>query len=224
MLVSSGRSGRPWQGREEPPPPEERPRCDPTCYLCPRNARAGGERDPDYGATFAFTNDFAALQPDAPETTFRVGSAPRDRRGPERPGDLLLAAPRSGPWVDGRRVRPRGRRRVGRRDRRVGRAIPVGPGLREPRRGDGRLKPAPARPDLGGERPCRGRRRWRTCRSAHTTPCRGHGCSSTTRVRSAAARGSSATATIGWRWSRSGPHGRSRHCWCRTARLRAWPT
>ena len=35
---------------------------DPGCYLCPGNARAGGARNPDYEATFVFTNDFAALE------------------------------------------------------------------------------------------------------------------------------------------------------------------
>ena len=39
---------------------------DPDCYLCPGNARAGGVRNPDYGGTFVFANDFAALLPDAP--------------------------------------------------------------------------------------------------------------------------------------------------------------
>ena len=43
---------------------------------------------------------------------------------------------------------PRGHRRVGRADAELGR-LPLGPGVREPRRGDGRLEPAPARPDLG---------------------------------------------------------------------------
>ena len=40
---------------------------DPDCYLCPGNARAGGARNPQYTSTFVFTNDFAALEPNAPE-------------------------------------------------------------------------------------------------------------------------------------------------------------
>jgi UDPglucose--hexose-1-phosphate uridylyltransferase len=43
-----------------------RPAYDPTCYLCPGNERAGGNRNPQYEATFVFTNDFSALLPDAP--------------------------------------------------------------------------------------------------------------------------------------------------------------
>src|SRR5215510_13619534 len=67
VLVSAGRDRRPWQGGEEPPPSDALPAHDPGCYLCPGNKRAGGERNPEYAATFVFTNDFAALQPDAPE-------------------------------------------------------------------------------------------------------------------------------------------------------------
>ena len=67
MLVSPHRSKRPWQGQVEPPPAEERPAYDPTCYLCPGNLRASGERNPEYPATYVFTNDFAALLPDAPD-------------------------------------------------------------------------------------------------------------------------------------------------------------
>jgi UDPglucose--hexose-1-phosphate uridylyltransferase len=64
VLVSPHRVERPWQGKEESVPPLENPAYDPDCYLCPGNRRAGGERNPDYSGTFAFTNDFAALLPD----------------------------------------------------------------------------------------------------------------------------------------------------------------
>jgi UDPglucose--hexose-1-phosphate uridylyltransferase len=37
---------------------------DPDCYLCPRNVRANGDRNPAYEGTFVFTNDFAALRPE----------------------------------------------------------------------------------------------------------------------------------------------------------------
>lgn len=67
MLVSAGRTDRPWQGSEESPPARVRPEYDPDCYLCPNNERAGGERNPDFKGTFVFTNDFAALHPDTPE-------------------------------------------------------------------------------------------------------------------------------------------------------------
>lgn len=66
VLVSPHRTKRPWQGQVERPPQEARPTYDPTCYLCPGNARAGGRRNPDYTGAFVFTNDFAALLPDTP--------------------------------------------------------------------------------------------------------------------------------------------------------------
>ena len=66
VLVSPHRAKRPWQGQVERPPQDELPHHDPTCYLCPGNARVGGEQNPAYTSTFVFTNDFAALLPDTP--------------------------------------------------------------------------------------------------------------------------------------------------------------
>lgn len=66
VLVSPHRTKRPWQGRQETPASTDRPAHDPTCYLCPGNDRAGGETNPAYEGTYVFTNDFAALLPDAP--------------------------------------------------------------------------------------------------------------------------------------------------------------
>jgi len=71
VLVSPHRTRRPWQGQVERPPQEIRPEYDPTCYLCPGNARAGGNRNPAYESTFVFTNDFAALLPDVPDAPAR---------------------------------------------------------------------------------------------------------------------------------------------------------
>lgn len=66
LLVSPQRTQRPWQGQLEPAQwPESQPH-DPSCYLCPGNERAGGQRNPDYRETFVFTNDFAALVPELP--------------------------------------------------------------------------------------------------------------------------------------------------------------
>jgi UDPglucose--hexose-1-phosphate uridylyltransferase len=62
VLVSPHRAKRPWQGQVEKAEEEKRPQYDPTCYLCPGNTRAGGEHNPDYTGTYAFTNDFAALK------------------------------------------------------------------------------------------------------------------------------------------------------------------
>ena len=66
VLVSANRKARPWRGRREQAPTESAPEYDPGCYLCPGNVRASGQRNPDYDSTFVFTNDFAALTPDAP--------------------------------------------------------------------------------------------------------------------------------------------------------------
>ncbi len=78
VLVSPHRTKRPWQGQHERVAAERRPAYDPQCYLCPGNERAGGLTNPPYDSTFVFTNDFAALMPNAPA----VGHAD---------GDLLAA-------------------------------------------------------------------------------------------------------------------------------------
>ncbi|MDD3313059.1 UDP-glucose--hexose-1-phosphate uridylyltransferase [Pseudodesulfovibrio sp.] len=84
VLVSPHRTRRPWQGQQESPDLESRPAHDPGCYLCPGNRRAGGEVNPDYDGTFVFTNDFAALLPDAPPADPAAGD------------DLLVAEPEPG--------------------------------------------------------------------------------------------------------------------------------
>jgi UDPglucose--hexose-1-phosphate uridylyltransferase len=73
VLVSAGRTDRPWLGAEEPEPPEERPAYDPGCYLCPGNRRVKGDVNPHYDQTFVFTNDFAALRPDTSDATVEAG-------------------------------------------------------------------------------------------------------------------------------------------------------
>jgi UDPglucose--hexose-1-phosphate uridylyltransferase len=67
VLVSPQRTDRPWQGAHEPQPDACLPAYDPACCLCPGNARANGELNPPYLATFAFDNDFPALRLDTPE-------------------------------------------------------------------------------------------------------------------------------------------------------------
>ena len=62
ILVSPHRATRPWQGEVASLPTAAEPRYDPSCYLCPGNARAGGIRNPVYTSTFVFDNDFAALK------------------------------------------------------------------------------------------------------------------------------------------------------------------
>ncbi len=63
VLVSPQRSKRPWQGQQEQVQAEQRPAYDAGCYLCPGNTRAGGQQNAAYKGPWAFTNDFAALEP-----------------------------------------------------------------------------------------------------------------------------------------------------------------
>ena len=63
VLVSPGRTNRPWSGAVEQAAEPTRPAYDPECYLCPGNRRANGDLNPAYASTFVFTNDYAALQP-----------------------------------------------------------------------------------------------------------------------------------------------------------------
>lgn len=64
VLVSAGRTNRPWLGKKEAVAPVPKPPFDPDCYLCPGNTRVNGAQNPAYTETFVFTNDFAALRPD----------------------------------------------------------------------------------------------------------------------------------------------------------------
>jgi UDPglucose--hexose-1-phosphate uridylyltransferase len=63
ILVSPQRTQRPWLGQVEQLLRETRPAYAPDCYLCPGNARAGGQCNPQYDGTFVFDNDFPALLP-----------------------------------------------------------------------------------------------------------------------------------------------------------------
>jgi UDPglucose--hexose-1-phosphate uridylyltransferase len=73
VLVSAGRTLRPWLGAEEPEVTHERPSYLPDCYLCPGNVRANGGRNPSYASTFVFDNDFAALRTDTSELAVEDG-------------------------------------------------------------------------------------------------------------------------------------------------------
>jgi UDPglucose--hexose-1-phosphate uridylyltransferase len=72
VLVSPHRAKRPWQGKVEALPPDNRPSYDPKCYLCPGNTRADGSKNPNYKDSFVFTNDFSALRTDTPDGSFNV--------------------------------------------------------------------------------------------------------------------------------------------------------
>ena len=74
VLVSAGRTKRPWQGsKERRVVTDDRPAFDPDCYLCPGNTRVSGEQNPQYDSTYVFTNDFAALRPDAGDEVHAEG-------------------------------------------------------------------------------------------------------------------------------------------------------
>ena len=66
VLVSPHRTQRPWLGQVATATAVPLVEYDPTCYLCPGNARAGGARNPTYAGTYLFNNDYPALLPDAP--------------------------------------------------------------------------------------------------------------------------------------------------------------
>lgn len=61
VLVSPQRSLRPWLGQVDEPDASEGLSHDPSCYLCPGNARANGTVNPDYDGVWLFDNDFPAL-------------------------------------------------------------------------------------------------------------------------------------------------------------------
>src|SRR6266568_2305639 len=48
ILVSPQRTQRPWQGETTKPTIAPALTYDPTCYLCPGNARSGGIHNPPY--------------------------------------------------------------------------------------------------------------------------------------------------------------------------------
>ncbi|HZY98297.1 MAG TPA: UDP-glucose--hexose-1-phosphate uridylyltransferase [Candidatus Baltobacteraceae bacterium] len=61
VLVSPHRTDRPWLGERSQPATAPALRYDPTCYLCPGNERAGGQRNPQYTSQYVFVNDYPAL-------------------------------------------------------------------------------------------------------------------------------------------------------------------
>ena len=70
VLVSAGRTRRPWLGAEEPEQERAGLRFDPDCYLCPGNVRANGNVNPDYRGDVRLHRT----------TSRRSGRTPRSRR------------------------------------------------------------------------------------------------------------------------------------------------
>lgn len=73
VLVSPHRTKRPWQGKVEQLPADNRPDYDPSCYLCPGNTRMGGTVNPDYSETYVFKNDFGALLDNTTDANYEKG-------------------------------------------------------------------------------------------------------------------------------------------------------
>ena len=73
ILVSPHRNKRPWEGKVEQLPNNDRPSHDPNCYLCPGNTRANGTLTPVYADVYAFDNDFGALLPYTSDAEFSEG-------------------------------------------------------------------------------------------------------------------------------------------------------
>ncbi len=73
VLVSPGRTDRPWLGARETIAAEPSVPHDAACYLCPGNARAKSAVNPGYTGTYVFQNDFPAL--DAGAALTAAGSA-----------------------------------------------------------------------------------------------------------------------------------------------------
>jgi UDPglucose--hexose-1-phosphate uridylyltransferase len=94
VLVSPHRTKRPWLGQTEPPQPSTLPEYDPQCYLCPGNARAGGQQNPVYSHTTTFENDYAAVLP-PPGPTAPSAPHPLLQTEPVQGGcDVLIFHPR----------------------------------------------------------------------------------------------------------------------------------
>ena len=106
VLVSAGRTRRPWLGAEEPTQEAAGLAYDPDCYLCPGNTRANGNVNPAYTETYVFTNDFSALRPDTSIDDVRRRPAPGGGRARVVPRRVLLAAARPDPRPDGPGRRP----------------------------------------------------------------------------------------------------------------------
>ena len=86
IIVSPQRTQRPWQGETTKPNLAPGLSYDPTCYLCPSNARSGGVHNPAYTSVYAFDNDFPALLPDEQPTAPPAADA----------SPLLVAEPERG--------------------------------------------------------------------------------------------------------------------------------
>ena len=66
VIVAAHRQSRPWAGAEVGGQTQRPPAFDPTCYLCPGNARVSGAVNPQYTGTLVFDNDHPCVGANAP--------------------------------------------------------------------------------------------------------------------------------------------------------------
>jgi len=73
VIVAAHRQDRPWSGERLEPKDATRPAYVDDCYLCPRNERVSGARNPDYADIFVFDNDHPCVGMNAPEPATAPG-------------------------------------------------------------------------------------------------------------------------------------------------------
>ncbi|MDQ6786726.1 MAG: galactose-1-phosphate uridylyltransferase, partial [Acidobacteriota bacterium] len=66
VIVAAHRQNRPWSGEILADKTADTPEYVSDCYLCPRNLRVGGERNPNYSGAFVFDNDLPCVGENAP--------------------------------------------------------------------------------------------------------------------------------------------------------------
>ena len=66
IVYAAHRNNRPWTTGTLATPEQDDVAYDPSCYLCPGNARIGGAANPAYPDVFVFDNDHPVLGPLAP--------------------------------------------------------------------------------------------------------------------------------------------------------------
>lgn len=79
VIVAAHRQSRPWAGAEVTAQALRPAAFDPSCYLCPGNARVGGAVNPQYTGTFVFDNDHPCVGEHAPRELQRAPDVYRTR-------------------------------------------------------------------------------------------------------------------------------------------------
>ena len=74
VIVAAHRQSRPWSGAEVTAQALRAPAFDPSCYLCPGNARVGGVVNPHYTGAFVFDNDHPCVGEHAPREVQRAAA------------------------------------------------------------------------------------------------------------------------------------------------------